>query len=83
MSVEKGKKENRKWDMLNITMSEFLDKYQKEDIYMVNDASVSMAGITIYDANYLSALTHFVCRNSQNKLHLHSICHIVYTNLFF
>lgn len=52
MSVEKGKKENRKWDMLNITMSEFLDKYQKEDIYMVNDASVSMAGITIYEANY-------------------------------
>lgn len=52
MSVEKGKKENRKWDMLNITMSEFLDKYQKEDIYMVNDASERMAGITINNANY-------------------------------
>lgn len=43
VSVEKGKKENRKWDMLNITMSEFLDKYQEEDIYMVNDASERMA----------------------------------------
>lgn len=43
VSVEKGKKENRKWDVLNITMSEFLDKYQKEDIYMVNDASEKMA----------------------------------------
>lgn len=47
MSVEKGKKENRKWDMLNLTMSEFLDKYHKEDIYMVNDASERMAGKTV------------------------------------
>lgn len=54
-------------------MSEFLDKYHKEDIYMVNDASERMAGKTVNDDKYWSPLTHFVRRNSQNKLHLYKI----------
>ncbi|XP_061174129.1 bifunctional peptidase and arginyl-hydroxylase JMJD5-like [Saccostrea echinata] len=43
VDVERGKKEDRGGNMLSITMSDFLDRYQKEDIYMVNDASEEMA----------------------------------------
>lgn len=34
--VEEGKKENRSMHMWNWTYREFLEKYQKEDVYMVN-----------------------------------------------
>lgn len=40
---------------------------------MVNDASERMAGKTVNVDKYWSPLTHFVRRNSQNKLHLYNI----------
>ncbi|XP_062615094.1 bifunctional peptidase and arginyl-hydroxylase JMJD5-like [Saccostrea cucullata] len=43
VDVERGKKEDRGGNMISITMSDFLDRYSKEDIYMVNDASEEMA----------------------------------------
>jgi hypothetical protein len=43
VDVESGKKEDRRGNMLRITMSEFLDRYPKDDIYMVYDASENMA----------------------------------------
>ena len=43
--MESGKKENRKWNMLSISMADFLNRYKTEDIYMVNDVSPKMAGM--------------------------------------
>lgn len=45
VDVESGKKENRKWNMLSISMADFLNRYKTEDIYMVNDVSPKMAGM--------------------------------------
>lgn len=45
VDVESGKKENREWNMLSISMADFLNRYKTEDIYMVNDVSQNMAGM--------------------------------------
>ena len=43
--VEEGKKENRSLAMWTWTFKKFLEKYQKEDIYMVHSLEKPMRGV--------------------------------------
>ena len=51
--VEVGKKENRDDPLKRLTMSEFLQKYESEDIYLVDDLSMAMRR----EINLLSVLS--------------------------
>ncbi|EDO37253.1 predicted protein [Nematostella vectensis] len=42
MEVEEGKKENRSWGTFNFKLKEFINKYKKEDIYMVESLQKPM-----------------------------------------
>ena len=44
IDAEKGKKETRTAGMSHMTISQFLDRYQKDDIYMVQDVLDPMKG---------------------------------------
>ncbi len=45
VEVETGKKENRSAGMDVMTMSQFLERYQKNNIYMVQDVLPEMMGV--------------------------------------
>ena len=42
--MEEGKKENRSKELWNMSIRQFLDEYQREDMYMVASVPPKMAG---------------------------------------
>jgi hypothetical protein len=44
MDVEEGKKENRSWGTFNFKLQDFIKRYKKEDVYMVESLPKEMQG---------------------------------------